>query len=267
MVHNGSLGEECDETLITDYMKKLGEIGIHEEDQSRFRETMERLLEKPCKDQVEYRMLEGDEYRWHQCNLMSILGAEGYVTHVQGLVIDVHERKLEEEKLTLRADTDALTQLLNKGATEKLIRNEIHDHQNISHMDALMMIDVDDFKYINDHFGHMVGDKVLHFVGESLKENLKGMDVAGRIGGDEFMVFLQNIKSRHDPEIIAEHLQQIIHEKYDDREVAGHLSVSIGISIGTDGSEDYEELYRKADEALYETKHRGKAGFTLYDKE
>ena len=258
------------EELIPSFRSSIGGLGIHADDQQAFTEAIDRALRSPCKDQIEYRLEEpagSGEYRWHQCNVMSILGHEGYVAHVLGLISDIHDRKLEEERLQLRADTDSLTHLLNKGATEELIRSEIAAHHSEKHMDALMMIDVDDFKYINDHFGHMVGDKVLHFVGDALKSNLKGMDVAGRIGGDEFMVFLQNIKSAHDPETIAQHLEDVIQHDFDDREVAGHLSVSIGIAIGTELDEDYEELFKEADEALYETKNHGKASYTMYHHE
>ena len=257
------------EILIPEYMASGSAATIHPDDRQLFNEAIKRLTVRAGKDQIEYRATEPDgsgEYRWHQCNLMSIVDNDGYITHVLGLVVDIHEKKLEELKLQTRADTDSLTQLLNKGATESLIRSEIESHHESKHMDALMVIDVDDFKFINDHFGHMVGDQVLHFVGEKLKENLKGKDVAGRIGGDEFMIFLQNIKSANDTEIIASHLQKVIHNEFTDKEVAEHLSVSIGISIGEDEREDYEDLFREADSALYETKHRGKASYTLFQE-
>ena len=267
VVRDDPSGDDGNEVLLPHFLDSAAEFGVHPEDAGVFMEAIRRAMRRQCKDQIEYRAREINgtgEYRWHQCNLMSITGNEGYVTHVLGLVLDINDRKLEEQKLQLKADTDSLTQLLNKGATEALIRSEIDAHHGDRHMDALMVIDVDDFKYINDHFGHMIGDRVLHFVGDSLKQNLKGMDVAGRIGGDEFMVFLQNIKSAHDTEAVASHIQEVIHGGYGDDEVARHLSVSIGIAIGQDTDENYEELFREADDALYETKHNGKASFTLF---
>ena len=264
--HKNDAVHEEDEVLVPHYLSSHMTYGIHPDDQPLFLETMERVMKRPCKDQIEYKARELDEsgdYRWYQCNFMSIAGNEGYVTHVLGLIVDIHDRKMEELKLQTKADTDSLTQLLNKGATEASIRSEISSHHTDKHMDALMIIDVDDFKYINDHFGHLIGDQVLHFVGDALKQNLKGMDVAGRIGGDEFMVFLQNIKSIRDAEIVATHLQDVIHGNFESKEVADHLSVSIGIAIGQDDTEDYEEMFKEADDALYETKHHGKAGFTI----
>lgn len=270
VIHDNKAEDDENEVLIPHYLSSKKSYGMHPEDQPLFLEALERVMKRPCKDQIEYRTkgIDGSgEYRWNQCNLMSIAGNEGYVTHVLGLVIDIHEKKLEEMKLQSKADTDSLTQLLNKGATESLIKDEIKAHHSEKHMDALMVIDVDDFKYINDHYGHMMGDHVLHFVGEQLKQNLKGKDVAGRIGGDEFMVFLQNIKSERDTEAVATHLQDAIHEEFNDKEVAEHLSVSIGIAIGQDTEEDYDELFKEADSALYETKHHGKASFTVFHKD
>ncbi|MBR5116268.1 MAG: diguanylate cyclase [Lachnospiraceae bacterium] len=268
-VNNGG-SEDAEEIVIPNFMGGVDQSNIYADDRAIFTEAMKRAMKQPCKDQIEYRIRELDgtgDYRWHQCSLMSIAGNDGYVTHVMGLVVDINDRKLEEEKLLARADRDSLTALLNKGATEEIIRGEIEAHHLEQHMDALMMIDVDDFKYINDHFGHQVGDQVLHHVGEVLQQNLKGRDVAGRIGGDEFMVFLQNIKAAGDTEVIASHLQECIREGFADKEVAESLSVSIGIAVATDQNEEYEELYREADTALYETKHRGKAGYTVFREE
>lgn len=267
VVSSGNFDDTDGSRMIPDYMKSLDKLGIHEDDLGVFREAFERLCRRPCKDRTEYRIEEqpgSGNYRWHSCTLMSILGAEGYVTHVLGLVSDIHEKKMEDLKLQMKADTDSLTQLLNKGATENMIRTEIEQHHEEKHMDALMMIDVDNFKNINDSFGHMIGDQVLHFIGATLRQNIKGIDVAGRIGGDEFMVFLRNIKSEHDTEIIAQHLQDVIQKEFADKDVAKVLSVSIGIAVQTEQEESYDELYREADIALYETKRHGKAGYTLY---
>ena len=270
VIHGTQSGDDEEEILIPNYLASSKSAIIHPDDQALFTETIQRLMQHAGRDQIEYRAKEPDgsgEYRWHQSNLMSIMDNDGYVTHVLGLIVDIHEKKLEEQRLMARADTDSLTTLLNKGATEELIRKEIETHHTKKHMDALMVIDVDDFKFINDHYGHMVGDQVLHFVGETLKENTKGMDVAGRIGGDEFLIFLQNIKSPNDTRTIADHLQDVIHNGYKDKEVAEHLSVSIGISIGVDERENYEQLFKEADSALYETKHHGKASYTLFQDE
>ncbi len=266
VIHKNDDPAENNEVFIPRYLSSETTHGIHPDDWPLFSEAIERAMKHPCKDQIDYRVreaAEGGEYRWYQCNLMSIQGNDGYVTHVLGMNIDIHERKVWELMLQSRANTDSLTQLLNKGATENRIRSAITAHHSKKHMDALMIIDVDDFKYINDTFGHLIGDEVLHFVGDALKQNLKGIDIAGRIGGDEFMVFLQNIKSSADAETVASHLQDIIHTGFKKTEVADHLSVSIGIAIGQDESEEYEELFREADTALYETKHNGKAGYTL----
>ena len=128
------------------------------------------------------------------------------------------------------------------------------------------MMDVDDFKNINDSFGHSVGDNVLAYVGKILSQNFKGKDVVGRVGGDEFMIFMYEISDKQDPEKIATKLQRQIHDGYEDDKVRDILSVSIGIAICPDDSNEFEELYKKADKALYVTKKNGKGHYTVYDE-
>ena len=208
----------------------------------------------------------GEDFRWYKVNIVSILGHEGYVSHIIGHIVDIHEQKLKEIELRLRADQDALTGLLNKEATRSLIYKTLETYKNSDRTGALLMIDSDNFKNINDSYGHMAGDRVLSTIGEILTNNFKGMDITGRIGGDEFMVFMNNIRSQEDSVAIAKKLQRMLAEAFSDEEIGKDVSVSIGIAVCPRDGLVFEELYQKADKALYYVKKNGKSGCRVYDE-
>ncbi len=258
------------EYIVDKYLENVDSSGIHPEDRKLFVDTIKSAMKRVGKDSFEYRAVpfqtDSEDYKWYKCNVMSVAGQDGYITHILGLVSDINTKKIEELELKLKADKDPLTQLLNKGATEEFIRNILVNIRKKKKIGALIMMDVDDFKNINDSFGHSVGDNVLAYVGKILSQNFKGKDVVGRVGGDEFMIFMYDISDKQDPEKIATKLQRQIHDGYEDEKVRDILSVSIGIAICPDDSNEFEELYKKADKALYVTKKNGKGHYTVYDE-
>ena len=129
---------------------------------------------------------------------------------------------------------------------------------------ALMMIDADHFKNVNDTFGHIAGDRVLATIGRLIQNIFRGRDVAGRIGGDEFVVFLRDIKSRDIAINLAERLQnEVLHAFSGDLERC--VSLSIGIAIYPEHGLKFEELYAAADKALYYVKEHGRASHHIYE--
>ena len=178
-----------------------------------------------------------------------------------------HLLELELEK---RSRTDPLTGLLNKGATEELIRmmllNYYKDNKENSKC-ALIMIDIDKFKEINDTLGHAKGDRVLAAIGNIIKESFKGKDVAGRTGGDEFMVFLRDIEKPENALHLAESIEKETNQLILHKEICAYVSVSIGIAILPDHGKTFEDLYAAADKALYYVKKRGRANWKLYSEE
>lgn len=254
--------------LVDHYLEKVENSGIYPEDMDLFIGNIKRAMKKPIQDTFEYRAVapftKSDDYKWYKCNIMSIMGQEGYVSHVLGLVSDINDQKLEEIELKLRADKDSLTGLLNKGATTELINKYIEDLSANSKKGALILLDVDDFKNINDTYGHMTGDDVLAAIGKALLKNFKGMDVVGRIGGDEFMVFMGDIKDIKDAESMAEKLQKDVKNQCTREEARNILSISMGIAEFPAHGKDYESLYATADQALYQSKGAGKARYSVY---
>ncbi len=163
------------------------------------------------------------------------------------------------------ASKDALTGLYNKKTTEEQIIKFLADEQNAS-CGALMIIDIDNFKSVNDTFGHLYGDAVIKQLGGILKSAFQKSDVLGRVGGDEFFVFLKNYK---DNDVLVQRAQEIcegFRKTYEQNGVTVKVSASVGIAT-TYNSFEFEEIYKMADIALYNTKAKGKNGFAFYTGE
>ncbi|MER2139233.1 MAG: diguanylate cyclase [Succiniclasticum sp.] len=195
---------------------------------------------------------------------------KGNVNGIIALINDVTKQQLLELELDKRSKTDSLTGLLNKGATEELIRMMLLNYykdNNENSKCALMMIDVDKFKNVNDTLGHAKGDKVLRAIGSIIKSTFKGMDVAGRTGGDEFMVFLRDIEKPDNAMHLAESIEKKTNRLILDEDIHTYVSVSIGISMFPEHGKTFDELYRAADKALYYAKNHGRAYWKLFKPE
>ena len=191
----------------------------------------------------------------------------GNINGVIALINDVTKQQLLELELEKRSKTDPLTGLLNKGATEELIRMMLANYYKEGNMCALLMIDVDKFKEVNDTLGHAKGDRVLTAIGHIIRDSFKGMDVAGRIGGDEFMVFLRDIEKPENALLLAERIEKQTAKLILHPEIGAYISLSIGISVFPDHGKTFEELYAAADKALYYVKKHGRASWKLFSDE
>ena len=191
----------------------------------------------------------------------------GNINGVIALINDVTEQQLLRIELEKRSKTDLLTGLLNKTATEELIRMMLFNYYKDGNICALMMIDVDKFKNINDTLGHAKGDRVLTAVGNIIKSSFKGMDIAGRIGGDEFMVLMRDIEKAENALLLAERIEKQTARLILNDNIRAYVSVSIGISIFPEHGKSFEDLYAAADKALYYVKKHGRAGWKLYSPE
>ena len=213
------------------YMQRFDVSTIYKEDVAYYKAVLESLLKSPKHDTIEFRIKRFDEdFTWYQANLTSLLGPEGYVTRIVGRMINVNDRKLKEMELLLRAEKDALTGIYNQGATEQLIRNAIDDTGDNS-LSALMIIDLDNFKEANDLLGHANGDELLEKTAETLKEMFKGGDVIGRIGGDEFMVYMRNLSSISDADEMAGNIVKQVRYDLDFEGQPIHVTCSVGVAV------------------------------------
>lgn len=169
-----------------------------------------------------------------------------------------------QEELQIKAEIDEMTQLLNKATTEKMITQVLETHPEEFH--AMLAIDIDNFKAVNDLFGHKVGDHVISVVAATIASQFRKYDIVGRVGGDEFVVFMRNIDTKEIAYTKAMKILQLMEAK-DNMSIPDNITVSIGLCFTGGKEKDYAALFKKADEALYCSKKGGKCRYTEYGVE
>lgn len=174
----------------------------------------------------------------------------------------IKKEKLRSEFLLDKSNHDPLTGLYNKAATEELISQYLMEGGH----HALYIMDIDKFKNVNDTYGHTIGDKVIKAVANRIKAISRDSDVAGRIGGDEYMLFLKDIRKPETLEIKAREIWTAFHEAAGDVPEVASLSGSIGCALFPRDGMTFAELYKAADQALYNTKEHGRDGWTIYER-
>ena len=177
---------------------------------------------------------------------------------------DVLDRKKAEKELVYLATHDSLTGLPNRGLMNDRINMALAQAQRYHHKAALMMLDLDRFKNINDEFGHDVGDKLLKAVGERLQSILRKSDTVARVGGDEFFIVLPDIKSAIDISRVAEKLIKLFKKPFKVDEQKLHLTTSIGIAVYPENGSDVDNLTRVADKSMYAAKEKGRDTYSFY---
>ncbi len=168
-----------------------------------------------------------------------------------------------EKRLTEKAVRDSMTRLYNKTATSEMITDIIRQSDPTQSIHAFFVLDIDDFKNVNDSCGHAFGDRVIIMFASALKRHFRDTDIMGRIGGDEFVLFCRDIPSiewlKNKAQSLCETLNTTV--EYDGKQHT--TSASIGISIYSKHGMTFDQLYKSADSALYVTKSLGKKGYTI----
>jgi diguanylate cyclase (GGDEF)-like protein/PAS domain S-box-containing protein len=211
----------------------------------------------------EWRILHRDGMWLHVEALSNGLLTDPSISGVVLTMRNITERKALERRLTHQALHDSLSDLPNRALLHERVTGALAT--TASDGIALLFIDLDDFKVVNDTLGHAAGDQLIVAVGRRLHAALREDDVAARIGGDEFAVMLEHIASVEGAEAVAERLIDDLQRPYD---VAGRQVItpaSIGIAFAKRGEISADELLRKADVAMYAAKGHGKARFEVYD--
>ncbi len=180
------------------------------------------------------------------------------------IIRDITQRKETEEKIAWLAQYDALTGIPNRAKFISNLEEEIQRSKRSGMRFAVMLFDIDKFKYINDHHGHDAGDSVLRNVAVSAKQVLRSTDRIGRLGGDEFVVLQTGIKDCADVASLAKRIQTAVHETFTYKSMQFNMKISIGISIFPDDSKDANGLLYYADKAMYEDKHSGGGNFGFF---
>jgi len=183
---------------------------------------------------------------------------------ITGIIIDITDRKQAEEKLLFMATHDSLTNLPNRDLFNDRLNHAIAMARRNDRKLAVLFIDLDNFKSVNDAFGHKQGDWLLRLITQRLLNCVRESDTIARIGGDEFIVLLENITDIEDTLPIAEKIIQTVAEPFKLENSEVFITSSIGISLFPNDGEDSEALLTNADRAMYKSKDEGKNNFSYY---
>ena len=252
---------------------------VHPEDQGRIREAASELYDdKEIKSETDYRIIRKDgEIRWmhsYDCNIKS---EDGNMQMVQGLIVDVTNRKEQElklqeankkiieqnaelEELSL---TDHLTGLSNRRSIQQVLKYLIEDYKRTEESFSILMLDIDYFKQVNDRYGHDGGDTVLCGISRIFNESLRQIDVKARWGGEEFLILLPHT-NKTEAKKIAENLLSLVRKT-----IFEHNNINIQITF-SGGVKTYHRsmslqiLLHDADRALYEAKKNGRNRIVAY---
>jgi len=181
-----------------------------------------------------------------------------------GTYIDISERKQAEEIIQQQANFDPLTKLPNRRLFLDRLGQQVAKSQRTGSSLALLLIDLDEFKEVNDTLGHDVGDILLQEAARRIRGCIRDTDTVARLGGDEFTVLLGDLTGRAHVEEIAQKLIARVAEPYYLREGVTHVSASIGITLYPGDAEDVDELMKHADQAMYEAKKQGRNRFCYF---
>ena len=197
--------------------------------------------------------------------LSSIKDEQGEVTHYTGIAHDITEKKASEEKIHFQATHDLLTSLPNRHLFSKYLVQSISVSKRQNSRFAVILLDLDQFKVINDTLGHHVGDELLLQVSERLRQTIRDSDIIARLGGDEFVLLLHDVKSVDEVSALAD---KVLNQLRAPLLVEGRpceITASIGITLYPEDNGSPEELLAHADQAMYKTKQRGRDGFSFFN--
>lgn len=201
--------------------------------------------------------------RWVQSDLKFMTDMDSGHLCAMLTAKDIEEEKREEQELIFAAKMDKMTMVLNRETSMEYIRHILEYENTAEHV--LFMIDIDNFKNLNDTLGHQKGDDFLMDLAKVLKNCFRDTDVVGRIGGDEFFAFMRNVPDKAAVEKKAKEMRQVIHKVCANYE-GMNMSGSIGVSMYPKDGHTLDELYNKADQALYQAKRTGKDKYVIFEE-
>jgi diguanylate cyclase (GGDEF)-like protein/PAS domain S-box-containing protein len=238
----------------------------HPEDQNKLNKFLLEINDKQDLS-VEWR-IKRNETDWNYVESVGIdlLDDE----NVKGIVIttrNINERKILESKLTHQAFHDSLTGLANRVLFRDRVEHSLLRAKRQKSQIAVLFLDLDNFKTINDTLGHAVGDELLSVIAQNLKNSVREIDTVARLGGDEFAILLEETIQPDDSTLVAKRILNSVQKVFilEKKEVL--IGISIGIAVSDDVTENADELLRNADVAMYIAKERGKSQYAMFETE
>ncbi len=250
---------------ITDLAEGLRTTSfVHPDDKEHLSVKLREILNGGGNGDIECRLKDiYGKYIWCNIHPTILRSRQGTPTRIILLISDIDKHKKETQLLRSRAEHDLLTGLYNRVTVTGMI-DTILSESKPADRHAMFVIDIDNFKNVNDTMGHLCGDRLIVETAALLQKQFRSDDVVGRIGGDEFVVFMKNIKSAAMAENKAKRICGLFHSiKKTSAHVCG-ISGSVGVALFPRDGDNYEEIFQKADHAMYEAKNNGKDNYHIY---
>ena len=249
----------------TDWAAEL----IHADDQEKVDAAMAKVLDKDAEGaSIEFRLRTGDgQLRWVENRYVPVRDPEGRLLEVEGIIIDITEHKLAEEKIALLARTDGLTGLANRSTLIERLHQSFAAARRGASPFAVFYLDLDHFKHINDTLGHPVGDLLLQEVSRRIQACTRENDVVARLGGDEFAVLQTEMLDPAQSGALASKILKTLVEPYQLEGNEVRISASVGISTYAQDSESADSMLVQADMALYRSKNSGRNQYHFHSEE
>lgn len=213
--------------------------------------------------EIQFKMIYDDIEKWVSCMVYYNLQIHSNLILI---INDIDEKKKQEIMLKDQAERDGLTELYNANTARNKIEEALSPGNLAEDKQVFVLLDLDNYKKINDTFGHEFGNQVLLEVSNILKKMFRSSDIIGRFGGDEFVILLRNLRDYSDSERLIAELCQMICKTYVCNGKSVMLSASIGAAKAPIDGNTFKELFQKSDIALYQVKKQGKNGYKYYEK-
>ncbi|MDJ0659373.1 MAG: PAS domain S-box protein [Crocosphaera sp.] len=240
---------------------------IHRDDQELVHHHRQIVKEIGHTD-YQYRLIRNDgQTRWLSSRIRCVYDEKGNIIRIDGIDSDITEQKQAEEQLQYNTTHDPLTNLPNRILFMDRLEHAIERQKR--HPDftfAVLFLDLDEFKIINDSLGHAIGDQLLQEIARRLQEGLRSDDTLARLGGDEFTILLEDIEDVKDAIKIARRIHLDLTQPFILEEQDIFINTSIGIALSSSGYEKAAEILRDADTAMYRAKADGKACYAIFDR-
>lgn len=237
---------------------------VHPEDYYIAKNSIEEIA-SGCTDSFScsYRILTSSgEYKWIHARGKSMRDNNGKPFRIVGSHSDIHDKKIHEEKIKQMAFFDNLTGLANR--TQFV--NNFNEIITKSDSNALIFMDLDNFKNINDSFGHTIGDKLLIEIANRIKKCTKDSDIVARLGGDEFLILITNVYEKQSVELYLNNMLEELRNSIVINGINIITSASFGAALYSKDGDTFEELFKNADTAMYKAKESGKRNYVFFEQ-
>lgn len=218
---------------------------------------------QPIIGMVESRDLENGKKNWTSTTKFPLRNKDGEIFGLVGITREINELKQVENDLQFLATHDVLTSLPNRYLLFDRMDQAIYRAQRYGHMMAVLFVDLDDFKIINDTYGHAAGDLILVQIAQQLKKNVREADTVARIGGDEFIVLMESIQNEEEAALVAGRVVHDVRDGINIYPICPDVTVSVGISLYPRHGTTSNQLMGRADDAMYRAKIN-KNSFVLF---